>query len=79
MESDHKKWICENCNFTATYDEILEADNPFGGNQKITGCPKCFEVNSFVAKCHLCDTASSCGWCVNGIYMNLCSKHFKDN
>jgi hypothetical protein len=65
MESKPKKWICESCNFTATDDDILEANNPFGGNEKITGCPKCYGVDSFVAKCYLCDKASSAGWFVN--------------
>ena len=78
------KWMCEDCKWQGTNEQVLVADNPFLPSHRITGCPDCREVNTMRELCDEpgCCQYSDCGFPTDdGGYRRTCFDHskFKQN
>lgn len=72
------RWICKECETNISTSELLQAENPFKKGDEITGCPKCFSIDSFVTGCDEpgCKERSSSGWPSPDGYRWTCHKHY---
>ena len=72
-----QSWRCTECD--EVHDRLLTADNPFGGDEIIHGCPRCFSVECFR---DVCQVPECNGNAVAGVpnfreyrYARLCRTH----
>lgn len=54
-----RKCICTQCGWSGPIDGVLTTPNPFNPSSVITGCIRCFAINSMVVQ-----DASSCSECI---------------
>lgn len=72
-----KKYMCPECWWHGTEDEILSAPHPFVKSESVYGCPDCMEVNTLLLACDEpgCWATATCGTPTENGYRNTCGKH----
>ena len=75
MSSDTYLVCTERCGWSGKSDDKLVAPNPFNPAEDIVGCPGCFEVNTLVYACDVCQKRACCGTPTEDGYRWTCSKH----
>lgn len=73
-------WRCLSCKDVFEYNKLPQAKNPFYKKLKITGCPKCFSVDSFCRTCDAepCDRDAIHGYTANdGVHKSVCTEHYQ--
>ena len=69
---------CEECGLVCGKDDWLLAPSPFDADDIITGCKRCYYINSFVLLCDEegCEKIAGCGWPSGDVYRHTCSDHY---
>ena len=70
-------WRCGECDRIVRDEQLLKANNPFGGCGKVIGCPHCKEVADFTNMCDEphCKQQASGGFPTKDGYRHTCSIH----
>lgn len=78
---DKNKRKCDDCDWLGDNSAVLSAPNPFYPQDTITGCPKCFSINSIDTLCDEdgCEAVASCGWPSPDGYRFTCWKHWTNS
>jgi hypothetical protein len=72
------KWQCTECKWIGVDDQLLVAPNPFNPDDRLVGCPNCFEVGQWKGLCEWdgCEIQSSSGTpMADGRYVWRCHNH----
>lgn len=71
------RYICEDCGWRGTEDQLLHAPSPFDAADTLDGCPHCLQVDTCRATCEEpdCWNPSTCGTPTATGYRRTCSMH----
>lgn len=78
MSDSHKqRWLCNECGAIVEDNKLLSAPHPFDIGDKVTGCPECLSVDSFVGCCDEpgCKKEGTCGFLAANGYRRTCYTH----